>query len=128
MVDERVKCLDCANIHKMSEDELKFDIHAYGLCHSEGGTKDIDDIMSLRHCSRYRQGGNNLDIQDYPEDQKLFKCLNCAHAVKVPYAFARPTHHENWECPPKGVTKQYEDCEALRCCNKYLKGNPKNKT
>lgn len=128
MNEERVRCLDCMKIRELTEEEQKFDVHARGHCSGEGGTKDFDDIHAWRLCSRFKRGENNLVMRNIKLCDKSVRCLDCSNLVKIPYVLARPTHHENWECPAKGVTKQFEDCEAVRCCKSYIRGKPKNKT
>lgn len=128
MTETRVRCLDCMKIRELTEEEQRFDVHALGHCSGEGGTKDYDDITAWRLCSRFKRGENNLVLRKFRRCDQSVKCLECSHLVKIPYIQARPTHHENWECPAKGVTKQFEDCEALRCCEKYNRGKPTNKS
>lgn len=127
MSEERVRCLNCMRIRQLTDEEMKLDVHAMGLCSGEGGTKDLDDITAWRKCSRYLFGENDLPLRHSKRCDQSVKCLECENLVKIPYIQARPTHHENWECPKKGVTKQFEDCEALRCCDKYSRGKFKNK-
>lgn len=120
------RCIECMRIRPLSKEELKFDPNAYGLCSGEGGTKDKNDILAYRDCSRFLKGENKLKrIRGDPGDHTAV-CMNCNNLIKVPYILARPTHHENWECPKTGTTKQLEDCQAQRNCKKFDKGQFKN--
>lgn len=119
MVDETCKCLDCSNIRKLDEDELKLYHHSIGWCEGEGGTKTKGDILAIRSCSRFSPGENNLPEIKIISCSEPVKCLNCQKFDKLAYALATPTHHQNWRCGEDGSTKQYEDGCAYRCCSHF---------
>lgn len=119
MVNKTCRCIDCSNIRKLDDEEHKLYFQNVGWCEGEGGTKTIGDITSLRECSRFKSGENELDLELENFCSEPVRCLNCKKLDKLPYKLATPTHHQNWQCRHDGDTKQYEDCQALRCCKHY---------
>jgi len=119
MKEEKVNCIDCKNIRRLKTEEKKLHFQCVGFCEGEGGTKTLGDITADRVCSRYVAGENDLETVNKTECPEPVRCLNCKKLDKLEYCLASPTHHQNWQCRHDGDTKQYEDCQALRCCKHY---------
>jgi hypothetical protein len=119
MPEKPVKCIYCTKIRKLTTEEKQLYPQNVGWCEGEGGTKTQGDMNALRSCSRFE-----CAFPDSPLDLSLtcrepVRCLDCEKLDKLAYRLATPTHHQNWLCRVDGDTKQYEDCQALRCCGHF---------
>lgn len=121
MKEKIVKCRYCTKIRELTEEEKKLYPQNIGWCEGEGGTKTKEDMNALRSCSRFECSYPKLNVEFGLPCSEPVRCLNCAKLDKLPYRLATPTHHQNWKCLNDGDTKQYEDCQALRCCKFFKK-------
>jgi hypothetical protein len=123
---DNVVCIDCMHLCTAKDLYPEYPRLEKWGCRADESTKDDSDIHAVRSCSRYLEGDHiPLDLPPAPTGQDV-QCQYCGTLRKITYKEAKPTHHENWQCPSTSKTMQLEDTHAKRKCGSYKRGTPKD--
>lgn len=127
MYQENIRCVDCKELKRLTEDELIGKMSEKYGCKTDETSKTLNCIYAIKNCSRFVEGEHGLSDLEDEKGLPRVRCQDCGSLIKVNYKQSQSTHHENWECPKYAFSMQYEDTLAVRFCGFYNKGIPKNK-